>query len=291
MSTENTPAQESSLPDEQAEPPATPKPSPGALLQAQRETLELSLQQVSEKLNLTMHYVRSLESDSFDKLPADIFVRGYIRNYANLLGLDPVHVLQVYADFTVKKQARKEEAIKRYTRRRRDKNRPWVLFSGIAFVVVAVALWWLSSTEDVAELTSQASSAPQASSALQVSSASRISSAPESVDLTDNVTVFDDSAETATLPEAPAIALAWPGDDTLEIDFDSECWVEVEHRGSEETYRELQHAGDRLHITGTAPFTVMLGNARAVTVSYNNRHLDISNNIRQDDTARLSVGL
>tara|TARA_R110002072_G_scaffold170552_2_gene324265 strand:+ start:212420 stop:213295 length:876 start_codon:yes stop_codon:yes gene_type:complete len=291
MSTENTPAQESSLPDEQAEPPATPKPSPGALLQAQRETLELSLQQVSEKLNLTMHYVRSLESDSFDKLPADIFVRGYIRNYANLLGLDPVHVLQVYADFTVKKQARKEEAIKRYTRRRRDKNRPWVLFSGIAFVVVAVALWWLSSTEDVAELTSQASSAPQASSALQVSSASQISSAPESVDLTDNVTVFDDSAETATLPEAPAIALAWPGDDTLEIDFDSECWVEVEHRGSEETYRELQHAGDRLHITGTAPFTVMLGNARAVTVSYNNRHLDISNNIRQDDTARLSVGL
>ena len=232
MSTENTPAQESSLPDEQAEPPATPKPSPGALLQAQRETLELSLQQVSEKLNLTMHYVRSLESDSFDKLPADIFVRGYIRNYANLLGLDPVHVLQVYADFTVKKQARKEEAIKRYTRRRRDKNRPWVLFSGIAFVVVAVALWWLSSTEDVAELTSQASSAPQASSALQVSSASQISSAPESVDLTDNVTVFDDSAETATLPEAPAIALAWPGDDTLEIDFDSECWVEVEHRGS-----------------------------------------------------------
>jgi len=273
MSTENTPAQESSLPDEQAEPPATPKPSPGALLQAQRETLQLSLQQVSEKLNLTMHYVRSLESDSFDKLPADIFVRGYIRNYASLLGLDPVHVLQVYADFTVKKQARKEEAIKRYTRRRRDKNRPWVLFSGIAFVVVAVALWWLSSREGVAEL------APQGSSA------------PEPAGLAENVIIVEDLADTASPPEAPAIALTWPGDDTLEINFDSECWVEVEHRGSEAVYRELQHAGDRLQITGTAPFTVMLGNARAVTVSYNNRHLDISNNIRQDDTARLSVGL
>lgn len=291
MSTENTPAQASSLPDEQAESPATPKPSPGALLQAQRETLELSLQQVSEKLNLTMHYVRSLESDSFDKLPADIFVRGYIRNYANLLGLDPVHVLQVYADFTVKKQARKEEAIKRYTRRRRDKNRPWVLFSGVAFVVVAVALWWLSSREDLAELTPQASSAPQVSSDPQVSPAPQASSAPEPVDLTENVTVVEDLAETATPPEAPAIALSWPGDDSLEIEFQSECWVEVEHRGSEAVYRELQHAGDRLHITGTAPFTVMLGNARAVTVSYNSRHLDISNNIREDDTARLSVGL
>ncbi|GGG55354.1 transcriptional regulator [Pseudohongiella nitratireducens] len=130
------------------ESPAEQLPTPGALLGAQRETLELSLQQVADRLNLTMHFVRSIESDNYEKLPGDVFIRGYLRSYAELLQLDSEYVLELYNHFTQRRQARKQEAIKRISRRRKDKNRPWVVVSGIAFVLLALILWYFNRPGD-----------------------------------------------------------------------------------------------------------------------------------------------
>src|SRR5690606_17208376 len=127
---------------------------PGNMLRAQRETLELSVQQVAEELNLTMHLVRGLDADSYDTLEGDVFVRGYIRAYWRLLTLEPQQVLMIYDEYNANKIARKEEAIKRRKRRIKDRNRPWVVISGIAFIAVAVALWYLSpgaKRDDVAD--------------------------------------------------------------------------------------------------------------------------------------------
>ena len=131
-----------------SEAPAEQLPTPGALLGAQRETLEYSLQQVADRLNLTMHFVRSIESDSYEKLPGDVFIRGYLRSYSELLQLDPEYVLELYNHFTQRRQARKQEAIKRISRRRKDKNRPWIVVSGIAFVLLALILWYFNQPEE-----------------------------------------------------------------------------------------------------------------------------------------------
>lgn len=134
--------------EDSAEAAADQLPTPGALLGSQRETLEYSLQQVADRLNLTMHFVRSIESDNYEKLPGDVFIRGYLRSYSELLQLDPDYVLELYNHFTQRRQALKQEAIKRISRRRKDKNRPWVLVSGVAFVLLALILWYFNQPAD-----------------------------------------------------------------------------------------------------------------------------------------------
>jgi cytoskeleton protein RodZ len=307
---------------EQTEPVAEPtNPSPGTILSAQRESLELTIQQVADKLNLTMHYVRCLESDSYDKLPGDVFVRGYIRTYANLLQLDAPQVVAVYSEFTSKKLARKEEAIKRYARRRNDKNRPWIIVSGVAFVGVALALWYFNVGPSVDEPVEEATMPVSAINSMPLFTpvSSEISAAPVSSEQTGDTALQNGVAATAddqqigqeigqqigqemqTTDEAGAssmtesagtlISLSWGGEDSVQLDFLGDSWVEIEDRGSEQSHRELRISGETLLIHGTAPFSILLGNARAVTLTLNGRRVDISGNIRADDTARLSIGM
>ncbi len=83
----------------------------------------------------------------------------------------------------------------------------------------------------------------------------------------------------------------WSGSDELTLEVSADCWVEVEHIGGEESYRNQISAGDALVIRGTAPFSVLLGNARDVALTFNGRSIDISSNVRADNTARLSIGM
>ncbi|OGT70051.1 MAG: hypothetical protein A3H44_05170 [Gammaproteobacteria bacterium RIFCSPLOWO2_02_FULL_57_10] len=118
---------------------------PGELLSRKREALGMTVQEVADELHITMHYVRALESNAHDKLPGDVFIRGYIRAYANLLKLDPVVLINVYNDFTNQQASAAEEASSSRSRRRRDRNLPWIVVSGIAFVGIAFALWYFNS--------------------------------------------------------------------------------------------------------------------------------------------------
>ncbi len=73
------------VPEEQ---PKTDPRSPGLLLKNAREAAGLSIEQVAEKLHLLKSVVSSLEKDCYDRIRGDTFARGYIRNYARLLGMD-----------------------------------------------------------------------------------------------------------------------------------------------------------------------------------------------------------
>lgn len=298
----------------QTEPVAEPtNPSPGTILSAQRESLALTIQQVADKLNLTKHYVRCLESDSYDKLPADVFVRGYIRTYANLLQLDAAHVVAVYIEFTSKKLARKERAINRVARRRNDKNRPWIIVSGVAFVGVALALWYFNAGPSVDEpvedatmpvsainsmplftpVTPELSAVPASS---EQASDTALQNGPDAIADDQQIgqelqTSDDDGATSVTQSDDTLISLSWGGEDSVQLDFLGDSWVEIEDRGSDQSHRELRTSGESLLIHGTAPFSILLGNARAVTLTLNGRRVDISGNIRADDTARLSIGM
>lgn len=265
--------------------------TPGSLLLAQRETLELSLQHVADELNLTMHYVRALESDSYDKLPGDVFVKGYIRSYARLLGLDPDQMLDIYREFTTHKLARKEEAIKRHARRRMDKNRPWIIVSGVAFVVVAVVLWLVSTGNDT-----DTASADMDREAVNVTGnidGGNIDAMPvfDTAPASDLAPAADTSVDAAVDDGSGLTSLSWPGDDRVQLIFAQDSSVQIEHRGGDETYRELHLSGEQLTVQGTAPFSIVIDNAPGVTLSFNGRQVDFSSNIKADNSVRLNIGL
>lgn len=67
---------------------------PGAVLAQERARQNLSVNDVANKLRISIRQIEALEADEYDKLPGVTFVRGFMRNYARLLQLDPEPLLQ-----------------------------------------------------------------------------------------------------------------------------------------------------------------------------------------------------
>ena len=67
--------------------------SAGARLRAAREAAGLSVDAVAQQLKLAPRQVKALEDDDFQRLPGRTFVRGFARNYARFVQLDPDAVL------------------------------------------------------------------------------------------------------------------------------------------------------------------------------------------------------
>ena len=68
----------------------------GGQLRAERERRGAVLEQVSEATKIRKTYLEALEAHDWKALPADVFTRGYVRTYAEYLGLDQEHLLKVY---------------------------------------------------------------------------------------------------------------------------------------------------------------------------------------------------
>jgi cytoskeleton protein RodZ len=62
--------------------------SPGQRLRAIRESRHLSREDVAAQLRLDVWIIEALERDDYEALPSPVFVRGYLRNCATLLGVD-----------------------------------------------------------------------------------------------------------------------------------------------------------------------------------------------------------
>jgi cytoskeletal protein RodZ len=69
----------------------------GSFLKRQRELRHMSLAEVSRVTRITAPTLESIESDRFDELPGEVFVRGFLRSYAQTVGVDPDEVLARYA--------------------------------------------------------------------------------------------------------------------------------------------------------------------------------------------------
>lgn len=68
----------------------------GELLQHARKEKEWTLQRVSEKTKIRIKHLQALEDEAWDKLPGLPYIKGFLKNYSRVLGLDPEHVLAVF---------------------------------------------------------------------------------------------------------------------------------------------------------------------------------------------------
>src|SRR5712692_793501 len=66
------------------------------MLRTAREAKGVSLAQAEAATMIRRAYLQALEDDDYHTLPGAVYVKGFLRNYAVYLGLDPSHVLSVY---------------------------------------------------------------------------------------------------------------------------------------------------------------------------------------------------
>jgi flagellar biosynthesis protein FlhG len=60
----------------------------GALLRQLREIRGLSLDDIAQRTKISRGHLKSIEEDSFDFLPPDVYVKGFILQLAKVIGLD-----------------------------------------------------------------------------------------------------------------------------------------------------------------------------------------------------------
>lgn len=119
--------------------------NPGETLRAAREARGISLQTVAGQLNLTVSKLQWLEAGEFDKLPGHTFARGYLRNYARLMGMDPNRIALAFDQYTGTNAAGAEvHALGRIDEPSRVSQTLLRLFSLVLLLGLAafVFYWW-----------------------------------------------------------------------------------------------------------------------------------------------------
>lgn len=114
--------------------------SPGEILKRAREAKSLSIAAVATQLNLDIRTVEALEQGDPAKLPAPIFVRGYLRGYARLVDVREDEVLDIYRAQAPQEPTPRAVGMARAPMRPafRASTVPWgALFSVLLLVAVA----------------------------------------------------------------------------------------------------------------------------------------------------------
>jgi cytoskeleton protein RodZ len=110
----------------------------GAFLRTERERLNLSQEQIAQKMRLRRFVIEAIENEEWDRLPPPVFVRGFLRSYARTLELDEKQILELYRlTAPPEKDTLKPVAVARSSHRGRT-----LFFVGVMVVIVCVAYYW-----------------------------------------------------------------------------------------------------------------------------------------------------
>lgn len=70
----------------------------GTYLKNAREARGLDLREAAQQTRISHAYLLAIEQEDFSKLPGEVFVKGFLRNYAKFLGSPEEEVMRLYAE-------------------------------------------------------------------------------------------------------------------------------------------------------------------------------------------------
>lgn len=68
----------------------------GSTLRQQREKKRMSIAEVSRVTRIPVSTLESIEQDHFDDLPGEVFVKGFLKSYAQSIGLEADDIVARY---------------------------------------------------------------------------------------------------------------------------------------------------------------------------------------------------
>lgn len=262
--------------------------SVGQVLRDARESQGVTLENAAIRLHLMQRQIEAMETDDFGSLGQPVFARGFVRNYARLLGLAPEPLLARMEG------APAEPAVVTHPAAILPHSwvtSPWVillLLGLLLAVAVPVAMyWWLNSgTEEeqsrpapgVQSRPVPAPAAPAAAPAPAPAPAAALPAVtPPALPVAPVKPVVPETTPAepaeAGAPAAPATPAA---SGALHLEFGAEAWVEIKDAGGQMLLRKLNPAGSSVDIKGQPPFDMVVGNAAQAKMTYNGRPIDLT---------------
>lgn len=278
----------------------------GDLLRLAREKAGLSLERAAELSRIRPSILAAIEADDTAEI-ASVYLRGYIRNYAHALGIDPADIDDHLAHAQGVEPVVQSVFSVKVDRGRAEK---WLKASSyLAASAVIAALAWQFTHEAVRFSLggSQLAQTPAASSAVAEPNAEEPAAQPRPSNTHLNASIAaveviqqrgdrggQAAAEQAWAaisgPEADeTTSLAATEDHRLTVSTSADSWVEILDGKGAQLELDLIRAGHERAYTGTGPFQVMLGRASAVELTLDGEPVDLSPHTR-GNVARLTLG-
>lgn len=248
----------------------------GHMLRNARMDRNMSVEDVSRQLRISVQQVEAIEKESFEELPGRTFVRGFVRNYANLLQLDSAAIVQLLPGPTTTITHIEHEhtpfKIQEMTTLSRDGRRInstlfilvillFLVFFGY-FLYPKFPLW--QQTEQSNNLAVQLEDG-QTSVELQLPLSSlKLSDNP-------NETASFSQNSISTLSSVSAMNTFG----TLTLNFSAEAHVKVTDGNDDIIFEQNNIRGTQQRISGKKPLSIVISDASAVEVTYNDRLIDI----------------
>jgi len=285
------------------------------LLKSQREDLKLSIKEVSIQLRLEERIVKDIEDANFISFKSYLFLKGYLLNYANLLGVSislPGVENSTPArnkDTNISANTNKITKLGKY-----KKNYLFLIFPTILLILViykiqhnSQSISKINNTDDmksISEISTQNIKDPRPSADKKLlddskginikevdakkTFLSRDLARQQAEDLTKEPVGEKDFASnnSVSLERRDAIKLNNTiiiGSEPeivavgkkLEIFYNEDSWTEIIDSYGNIIFFDLAKKGKTLEFNILAPFEILIGNATVVDIKYNNKRVSV----------------
>lgn len=267
----------------------------GAALRAEREKRGLTVKDIEQETSIRAHYLEALEQGRYDDLPGEVYVKGFIRNYATFLRLDADKLVQEYREeihgtdvapiappptttSLVNERAPFSSGSDFHERVEKSHQKQIV-----ATLVAAVAIVFIGSIyyffgDDPAAVkpaqTAQQSTAQQPQPSAQSAQVQPRPAQPKPQPATP--APAQTSQAMAQQPAPPSTigntASAAAGQTEVTAKFTGRCWMQVIADGKN-VYEGIVEANQTMRWTGKDMVVITAGNAGAIDVTYNGQRI------------------
>ena len=252
----------------------------GEFLRGERQARGISLQQIAADTRISMKMLQAIEEGDAEQLPAPVLIKGFLRAYAQRIGLDPEDVIVEYQDL-IEEVGTRQEAIEKFHQRlhpKSSKKKSFALFLALG-LLVGLALFW--SHASYVRRQPKTPAEGKSLSSLEVSQeptrpylASELNERQPSEDATKTAEETETESETkssqTSVQEAPVESLPTPF--VLRVEALKRTWLRIIIDGSSEREYLLQ-PGEQLTWMARSEVELLVGNAGGINLFLNDNPL------------------
>lgn len=266
---------------------APPKDLVGDLLRKERITRRITVETIARDLKLNVKYIKALESNEYSGLPADPYVRVYLKSLAKYLSLDSEAILkQFYGERGMSTEPSPRESPDRIpiTMKQKEESRNPLLIVAIIligllalFSFIAKKQGWISAPESQPSTSATPADTefidPGATTDSLLAD-SLIPAMPPQPAVAVDTSRTSVKQETSTRPSASAAPSDTTGQMrlTLSVVKDS-VWIQVYTDGT--SWKNVVYKGQNRTFAARDSFNVHAGNIAAVKFSFNDKAIAV----------------
>ncbi|OCQ94140.1 DNA-binding protein [Nostoc sp. MBR 210] len=230
-----------------------------------RQEKSIQLEQVAIKTNIRLACLKALDAGKFDELPEPVYIQGFIRRYADVIGLDGVSLAKTFSTEVQPSMVEKTSGHKAASKRKF--SLPLFIPYTVLLLVAAGGLMYVLnpqfSAESLVKKLNLGTSKKTTAALSQPTPLPKTESLPSA------------NQAPAENPPTPLAVVAPPKDSlsqavAVTLELQGKSWLQVKVDGKTEFVGNL-NKGQRKTWTAKKQLTVRSGNAGVVLVSVNNQ--------------------